>query len=187
MPSSVARFAFRGRPCLDLTWTLAHRLWAPTEHLTSDDDVATWLGLSGLVQPGTASAPGTLDPARSLREAIFRSVHHRIAGDEMEPTDVAIVNDWAREPPPFPTLSPDGKIAWTALDPVRAGLAAVAVDAAEVLAGPTERLRECSRDGCAALYLDTSPAGRRRWCSPERCGNAVYTARYRERTSRTND
>jgi predicted RNA-binding Zn ribbon-like protein len=177
------RFNFGGRLCLDLTWTLRHRLWAPVEHLTRDDDVAAWLTEAGVVEPDARAIEGTLEPARALRETIFRSVHHRIAGDEMEPADVARINEWASEPVRFPVLWPDGAIVWSASEPVRAGLAAVARDAAELLAGPTDRLRECSREGCASLYFDASPAGRRRWCSAERCGNATYTARYRRRTA----
>lgn len=178
------RFRFGGRVSLDFTWTLARRLWAPVEHLTRDDDVGEWLAAAELVDPQAPSAVGVLDQARELREAIYRSVHHRIAGELMDRADLRVVNRWAQEPQPRPTLGTDGSITWTADDPVRAGLGAVALDAVEVLVDGADRLRECSRDSCGALYYDASPAGRRRWCLAERCGNVVNTARYRDRTSR---
>lgn len=174
---------FGGRLCLDLTWTLAHRKWAPTEHLTSDRDVATWLVAAGVVPAGTEPAVGTLTPARELREAIYRSAHRRMAGQLLEPDDVAVINAWAHKPSFVPTIEPDATVRWEAHQPIHAGLSAIAVDAVMLLAEPPARLRECSREGCAGLYFDTSPAGRRRWCSATRCGNAVNTARYRRRSS----
>jgi len=41
------------------------------------------------------------------------------------------------------------------------------------LLGPaaTGRLRRCADPECRMLYLDTSRAGSRRWCSMQRCGN----------------
>lgn len=45
--------------------------------------------------------------------------------------------------------------------------------------GP-ERFRACAA-GCPGLFIDTSRAGRRRFCMPELCGNRVNTARHRAR------
>lgn len=174
---------FGGRLSLDLTWTLAHRLWAPTEYLTSDEDVATWLVAAGVVPAGTPPADGTLRSARDLREAVYRSAHRRIAGQMLDRGDVQLINRWAHKPTLVPTLATDATVQWGSRQPIHAGLAAVAVDAALLLAEPGSRLRECSREGCAGLYFDASPAGRRRWCSAARCGNAVNTARYRRRVS----
>jgi predicted RNA-binding Zn ribbon-like protein len=51
--------------------------------------------------------------------------------------------------------------------------------------GP-ERFRACAAPDCAGLFVDTSRAGRRRYCVPEVCGNRVNVAahRARRRTSR---
>ena len=45
----------------------------------------------------------------------------------------------------------------------------------------SERLRSCAADDCTGAFIDTSRAGRRRYCSPGLCGNRANVARYRTR------
>ncbi len=61
-------------------------------------------------------------------------------------------------------------------------LSPVAVSAARLLteADPA-RLRRCAATDCGAWFVDTSKAGRRRWCSMARCGNRAKAARHRRR------
>ncbi|MET9023626.1 CGNR zinc finger domain-containing protein [Actinopolymorpha sp. NPDC004070] len=58
-----------------------------------------------------------------------------------------------------------------------AGLAHVVCDAAG------HRLGRCDREGCGAVFLDTSRNGRRRFCSL-RCANRVRVADHRARSAR---
>ncbi|MFX0575688.1 CGNR zinc finger domain-containing protein [Nocardia nepalensis] len=60
-------------------------------------------------------------------------------------------------------------------------LAAVLAEAAtDLLTDPSiGKLRRCEADDCVLLFLPAHP--RRRWCSPERCGNRVRVARYYKR------
>jgi predicted RNA-binding Zn ribbon-like protein len=59
---------------------------------------------------------------------------------------------------------------------------AVARSAAELLSSPDlERVRECAGSGCGWLFLDTSKAHRRRWCSMAICGNRTKAQRQRQR------
>jgi predicted RNA-binding Zn ribbon-like protein len=44
-----------------------------------------------------------------------------------------------------------------------------------------ERVRSCPGQDCGWLFLDTSKAGRRRWCSMAICGNRIKTKRHRAR------
>ena len=46
---------------------------------------------------------------------------------------------------------------------------------------PRSRLRICAGPQCGWFYLDTSKAGRRRWCDMATCGNAEKTRRHRTR------
>lgn len=178
------RFEFGGRRCLDFTWTVAHRQWSPTERLATEDDLARWFVEAGMLERTAPAEPGSLAAARLLREAIYRAAHQKIAGRTVKPEDLANINDWASRPPLTPSLARDGTVHWTAKRPIQAALAAVAVDAVLLLGEDTDRLRQCSREGCALLFVDTSRPGRRRWCSVARCGNAVNTARYRKRSRR---
>jgi len=61
------------------------------------------------------------------------------------------------------------------LAPVARSAVALAMDV-----DPT-RLRQCAASDCARWFLDTSKAGRRRWCSMATCGNRAKAARYRAR------
>lgn len=44
-----------------------------------------------------------------------------------------------------------------------------------------ERVQSCPGEDCGWLFLDTSKAGRRRWCSMSICGNRMKTKRHRAR------
>lgn len=47
------------------------------------------------------------------------------------------------------------------------------------------RVRSCPGEACGWLFLDTSKAGRRRWCSMAICGNRMKTKRHRARARLT--
>ena len=54
--------------------------------------------------------------------------------------------------------------------------------AAELMASPAlSRVRECQGRDCGWLFLDTSKAGRRRWCSMAVCGSRAKYERHRQR------
>jgi predicted RNA-binding Zn ribbon-like protein len=59
----------------------------------------------------------------------------------------------------------------------------VARNAAELMTNARElsRVHECEGVNCGWLFLDTSKAGRRRWCSMDICGNRAKVARHRNR------
>ncbi|MCO1659402.1 CGNR zinc finger domain-containing protein [Pseudonocardia sp. S2-4] len=46
--------------------------------------------------------------------------------------------------------------------------------------GP-DRFRHCAAPTCAGAFVDTSRAGRRRYCEPDVCGNRVNVANHRAR------
>ena len=43
------------------------------------------------------------------------------------------------------------------------------------------RIRHCAAPECSGMFVDTSKAGRRRYCMPELCGNRRNVANYRAR------
>ncbi len=45
----------------------------------------------------------------------------------------------------------------------------------------SDRFRQCAAPTCAGAFVDTSRAGRRRYCEPEVCGNRVNVANHRAR------
>jgi len=182
------RFA-GGRPCLDLTATVAERWGRQVERLQTPTDLARWFVRAGLADQPPEVSRQDLAHARTLREAIYRTVTRRLAGKPAGPGDLAIVNHWASQPLPRPWLElGEGGCLRARRDATTAGalLAALACDAVELLGGPlADRIRQCQADDCALLFVDTSRAGRRRWCSMAACGARAKMATYRARRLQT--
>ncbi|POX36757.1 hypothetical protein C3486_31970 [Streptomyces sp. Ru73] len=44
-----------------------------------------------------------------------------------------------------------------------------------------QRIRHCASPVCDGMFVDTSKAGRRRYCMPDLCGNRLNVARHRAR------
>jgi predicted RNA-binding Zn ribbon-like protein len=71
----------------------------------------------------------------------------------------------------------DGRPAPAPPSTLAAALARLVRQAVEQL--PDAPLRACDDDECHLAYLD--PAGRRRWCAPERCGVKARVRAHRAR------
>lgn len=64
--------------------------------------------------------------------------------------------------------------------------AALAESAVDLFADPAiTRLKQCEAHDCVLLFLPAHP--RRRWCSPQRCGNRIRVARYYDRHTKRTD
>jgi predicted RNA-binding Zn ribbon-like protein len=50
-----------------------------------------------------------------------------------------------------------------------------------VLTLPTDRLRICHGPNCSWIFIDSSKAGRRRWCDMGVCGNDAKSRRFHAR------
>jgi predicted RNA-binding Zn ribbon-like protein len=187
-PRTADGDAFRlraGRLSLDLCSTLLWRYRAPSEQLRVPDDLARWLREAG-VRPVPPSVHDLdLHQARELREAIYGLVHDRLSGLALARPHVATINGLAAHPDPVPRLTAAGEIGYDADEPAAAALSRIARDAIELLAGSTAaRVRECAAPDCAFLFVDTSRAGRRRWCAMARCGNREHVRKHRRRLSK---
>ncbi len=179
-------FQFRGgRVCLDLTSTVGERWGRRTERLRTPQDLARWFVEARVAEEPPAVSRQDLAHLRTLREAVYQTIGRRLAGQRPGPGDLAIVNDWAGRPQPrtWLELGDDGRL-WSRRDATTAAalIADLARDAVDLLGGPLAgRIRECEADDCAVLFLDTSRAGRRRWCSMAACGARAKMAAYRAR------
>ncbi len=176
-----------GRPALDLVNTLRERWWRRVETLVTPADLDAWLLAAGVVDAEPAATAADLRRARELREAIDAAV---VATVDARPlpggTDAALTAALAAAPPRETlTVQPDGGLALAigrAGTPAAGALAAVALDAARMLAGDAlARIRICAGEDCSARFFDRSPAGRRRWCSMQACGNVEKARRHRRR------
>ncbi len=180
-------FRFRaGRLALDFAATLAARLKpVPRELLAVPKDLERWLAVSELAFDGSRATAVDLASARALREALYRLAVARIDGGVLVSADRALVNVWAARPVPAPQVGNDRAhgLKWTGGD-VPACLAAIAQDGVTLVSGPLAlRIRECAREGCSLLFLDTSRSGERRWCSMRACGNKEKVSNFRRRNA----
>jgi len=181
--------AFRfvaGHRALDLLATLGTRHRSAVERLRGPADLDRWLTAAEL-PTGAEADHGDLHDARQLRETVNRLVRATLSDQAPRAADLRELNRWARLPALTPQLDSKLRRRWTAEHPVRAALALIAREAAELLTSPRRTLiHECAAaPNCSLLYLDRSRAGRRRWCEMNRCGSRAKMTNYRDRRNAT--
>jgi predicted RNA-binding Zn ribbon-like protein len=179
-----------GRPALDFVNTRRERWRRDVDCLTSDGDVVGWLVRAGLLAAPAPAPAGLLAAARELREAIDAASCACAAGDAPGSEPLALIDEWLAYAGGRPQLrrGPDGLPVLgerAPSDSPRRALGMVALDAAQLLGTPGERarIRICASETCSARFYDRSPAGRRRWCSMEGCGNVEKARRHRARAA----
>ncbi|MCX4846027.1 ABATE domain-containing protein [Streptomyces sp. NBC_00893] len=173
-----------GALCLELLPTGGYARYAAHEVLHTPDDLVRWARESRL--PGGLSlsvSAEELARAHELRAALWNLTADRAHGRALAPSDLAVVNAVAAEPPLVPRIGPgDGALTMAPDATGTALLSTVARDAVELFTGPyADRIRECGSDSCKLLFVDTSRPGRRRWCAMERCGNLHKVRAHRAR------
>jgi predicted RNA-binding Zn ribbon-like protein len=180
-----------GRASVDFTNTLRERWWRRVETLVTPADLGLWLERAGVVPEAVEAGAAALAAARELREAIDAAFQAAIEGEAPAAGCVAVIDAWvARARPPLALRLEGGRVVLgerEADGPAERALAALALDAARVLADPAlrRRLRVCASETCSARFFDNSPAGRRQWCSMRACGNVAKARRYRARHGRS--
>jgi predicted RNA-binding Zn ribbon-like protein len=126
--------------------------------------------------------PSQLNAARELRDVIYRVIFGRINGARPTEADVIALNVAARRSPVELSLGGDGIVRRSAT--VSQLLSTVARDALDLLGSDQIGLvRECDGPICSRLYVDSSRAHNRRWCSNNQCGNQAKVAAFRRRAS----
>lgn len=175
-------FTFRGGSlALDFAATLAGRKRAQSrELLPTPRDLARWFVAAGLATHKARVTEEDLVAARALREALYRLALARACEAALPDADRRLLNRHAAAATPAPRLDAAG-VHWSRAD-APALLAAIARAGVELLGGPlAERVRQCSGEGCAILFVDMSRTGHRKWCSMAGCGNKAKVATFRER------
>jgi predicted RNA-binding Zn ribbon-like protein len=132
---------------------------------------------------------GVLAGARELREAIDEAVVAVAAGEAVSKSAVRVIDDWLVFAGGRPALALAGGVPVLArrdpADSPRRALGMVALDAAQMIgtAQERDRIRICASETCSARFYDRSPAGARRWCSMQACGNVAKARRHRARAT----
>lgn len=190
-----------GDAALDFVNTVTGRDQTPRDWLDSYERLLDWCEQVQLV-PGRlletlrrkarrepAAATAALGRAKELREAMF-AVAAALASNESAPKSALSLlrEHWLAGAQAHELHSVGGRVLRElrdeppTFDSIAALLALRMVE--HVLALPTERVRICQGPNCSWVFLDTSKAGRRRWCDMAVCGNAEKARRFGARSRR---
>jgi predicted RNA-binding Zn ribbon-like protein len=188
-----------GALCLDFVNTIDPRLEPPQEDfLPTFEALIDWTAFIGAVDPAEAAALAVgagRDPAQAaevhtraieLREALFELLRPPQRTGQRTAA-LTVVNEELRRALARGELTPAANRyrlrsrPTTELDRI---FWPITRSAAELLtSADIDRVRECDGRRCGWLFLDTSKAGRRRWCSMAICGNRAKARRHRESAS----
>lgn len=173
-----------GALCLDFAYTgpmgdAGDGQAAGWEQLVNSADLDDWLADRTAV---TASTDRDLRDAHTLREAIAHVTIALASGNQPLRRDIDLINLYAATPDLPPRLDGGSRQAGRSLPRAAQALSTIARDAVAVFSGERDgTIRGCDADDCGLLYVDTSRAGTRRWCSMQRCGNRHKVRQHRAR------
>jgi predicted RNA-binding Zn ribbon-like protein len=172
---------------LDFVNTVSGRPVFTRDDLAGVNDIYDWAIEAGLLHPDDqvkheATAAALLEAALSLRESIYGVFGPLANGDSPRRDALAFLtcraaqamrsSTWERGEAGYQPIWQPGSIEGICDH--------IADSAVQLLRSPaTSRIGAC--DGCGWLFLDTSRAHARRWCSMNVCGVRSKMRRYHER------
>lgn len=176
-----------GHPALDFLNTLMMVDRDIVDVLQSGEDVLSWLSQAGLPVPAgyaKTKSSSLARSARKLRESIRSLVEKRKAGQRGDPS---VLNRFLAASRSYPQLVWNRQ-SLPKLEIVRRPntsesiLAPLAEGAADLLiAADFTLIKHCEGADCLLWFFDQTKSHRRRWCSPQSCGNRHKVAAYRNR------
>jgi len=188
-----------GDAALDFINTVTGRDQSPRDWLDSYMRLLEWAALVRLLpenilralarraktQPKAAAA--ALTRAKVFRETLFALVTGIVSGSAPPKTTLALLRQhWIAGINAHELRFDDGHVvAELRNDAADFDLIAsmIAYRMVEyVLPLPKDRLRICQGPNCSWLFIDSSKAGRRRWCDMAVCGNAAKSRRFYARS-----
>ncbi len=174
-------------PAIDFVNTLRMIENELTDTWQSDKDVAAWIvreGMRDALPSTTWPAGALLRKARNLREITRRAIEARKAKKAL-PLDE--LNGFLEQSDSHCVLEAKSRIEIHfervySQKTVEQYLAPVAESVAELLShGDFDLVRHCEGGNCVLWFYDRTKAHRRRWCSPQTCGNRSKVAAFRAR------
>jgi predicted RNA-binding Zn ribbon-like protein len=184
-----------GDVVLDFVNTMTGRNGQPRDWIADYDGLADWAAVAGILaksdcerlkrraRQSPAAASAALMAARELRELLFSLLSQIIGGRDATEVELARLHTfWIRSVNQHQLKSVDGHIepvllgTSTAFDRISAVLTIRAVELLRHL--PKGRVRMCCGPDCAWIFIDSSKAGRRRWCDMSTCGNDAKAKRF---------
>jgi predicted RNA-binding Zn ribbon-like protein len=195
----AARDLIGGDAALDFVNTVSGRDQQPRDWLDGYARLLEWATLARLLPEKNlraltkkmhsepAAAARALARAKELREELFALVRAVACGNAPPKSALATLREhWLAGSAAHELRFDDGRV----IANIRADAADLDLIAAmvayrmveHVMPQPIERLRVCGGENCSWVFLDSSKAGRRRWCDMAVCGNVAKAQRFYART-----
>jgi predicted RNA-binding Zn ribbon-like protein len=151
--------------------------------LGNQNDAVAWLVAEGFPPPSDPDL--AFAELVTLRDAVRDTAEALIARRRPSARSLETINEVAARRPATPFVRyRKGRLevaenrSGTPLDDA---LGRIARDAVNLFGGPrASHIKRCEGPGCQVLFAAANP--RRRWCSPQLCGNRVRVARHYERS-----
>jgi predicted RNA-binding Zn ribbon-like protein len=197
----AARDFIGGDAALDFVNTVTGRDRQPRDWLDSYARLLEWATLVRLLpernlraltkkmhgEPGAAGR--ALIRAKELREELFALVNAVAAGNAPPKSALAALREhWLLGVAAHELRFENGRVvADIRTDAADFDLIAAIVAyrmVEHVMPRPVDRLRVCGGQSCSWVFMDSSKAGRRRWCDMAACGNVAKAQRFYARTRR---
>jgi len=194
----VPRDIIGGDAALDFINTVTGRDRSPRDWLDRYTALLEWAALVRLLPENIlralakkaksepTSAAAALARAKMFRETLFALITGIVSGSAPPKPTLALLREhWIAGINAHDLRFDDGRVvAELRNDAVNFDLIAslIAYRMVEhVLTLPTDRLRICHGPNCSWVFIDSSKAGRRRWCDMTVCGNAAKSRRFHAR------
>jgi predicted RNA-binding Zn ribbon-like protein len=208
MPNAIDPMPEPGQPdelFVAFANTLSYEQGALVDDVAEPADLLAWLRANDLLSErghlaelqrlarDPSEAARRLDRFRHLRDLLHAIAQRASDGHRPTQRQIRDLNHVLRHGLHYHRLDPQGDGARYSVSQVGDRLdqarATIASSLAYFLAGEdVDRLRVCdNRESCAEVFIDTSPAGRRRWCDMRVCGNQAKVARHRARARARSD
>ncbi len=170
----------------------------PVEHIPDLGTLLDWLHAQGLLSSRARAAEAgrlrgqeqeaerRLQRFQRLRDVLRAGARDLVERGDLRPSHLGELNHILRHGLHYHQLRHEGGGTRFAVSQVGDRLdqarATIAGSFAHFLADDDpDRLRICANNGCRYIFVDRSPAGRRRWCDMRTCGNQAKVARHRAR------
>jgi predicted RNA-binding Zn ribbon-like protein len=155
------------------------------EYLGDYGALVDWAVHADALTPAQAGALRAIRTDAVHRRALaLRDALYELFAPAVVATDAALarLNGELQRAMSHAEVRADHRLAWADEEAPDRMLWEVSWAAARLLTGSRrDRVRECAGEGCGWLFLDTSKAGRRRWCRMAVCGNREKLRRHRAR------
>ena len=195
----AARDFIGGDAALDFVNTVTGRDQQPRDWLDGYARLIEWATLVRLLpeknlraltkrmQSEPAAAARALTRAKELREELFALVSAVVSRNAPPKGALAKLREhWLAGSEAHELRFENGQVSAeiradaAELDLVAAMVAYRMVE--HVMPQPVERLRMCGGENCSWVFIDSSKAGRRRWCDMAVCGNVAKAQRFYARS-----